>query len=59
VLALREHGWHTISQDEKSCVVYGMPKAAAEMNAAVEILPVKEIAARLVQLNDERKKQHR
>ena len=43
--ALRKAGWHTIAQDEKSSVVYGMPAAAAELNAAVEILPVEKIAA--------------
>jgi len=42
--ALRKAGWHTIAQDEKSSVVYGMPAAAAELDAAVEILPIKEIA---------------
>ncbi len=43
--ALRQAGWHTIAQDEKSSVVYGMPAAAAELNAAVEILPIDRIAA--------------
>lgn len=42
--ALRRAGWHTIAQDEKSSVVYGMPAAAAELNAAVEILPISRIA---------------
>ncbi len=42
--ALRKAGWHTIAQDEKSSVVYGMPAAAAELDAAVEILPLNEIA---------------
>ncbi|QTA87382.1 chemotaxis response regulator protein-glutamate methylesterase [Desulfonema magnum] len=42
--ALRGAGWHTIAQDEASSIVYGMPKAAKELDAAVEILPVKEIA---------------
>jgi chemotaxis response regulator CheB len=42
--ALRKAGWHTIAQDEKSSVVYGMPAAAAELDAAIEILPLKEIA---------------
>ncbi|NJL69747.1 MAG: hypothetical protein HC894_30050 [Microcoleus sp. SM1_3_4] len=37
--ALRSIGWHTIAQDRETCVVYGMPKAAAELNAAVQILP--------------------
>lgn len=40
---LREKGWHTIAQDEASSVVYGMPKAARELNAAIEILPVDRI----------------
>lgn len=43
--ALRKAGWHTIAQDEKSSVVYGMPAAAAELNAAMEILPLDRIAA--------------
>jgi chemotaxis response regulator CheB len=47
LLALREAGATTIAQDQESCVVYGMPKAAAEMGAAAEILPLGKIAARL------------
>lgn len=43
LLALKEKGWHTIAQDEKSSVVYGMPGAAAEKGAAVRILPLHEI----------------
>jgi len=50
LLAMRQHGWHTIAQDEKTCVVYGMPKAAAALNAAVEVLSPKSIAGRLAQL---------
>jgi two-component system response regulator WspF len=42
--ALRQAGWHTIAQDEQSSVVYGMPAAAADLDAVVEILPLKEIA---------------
>ena len=34
LLAMRRAGAHTIAQDERSCVVYGMPKAAAELGAA-------------------------
>jgi two-component system, chemotaxis family, response regulator WspF len=44
LLALRKAGWHTIAQDEKTSVVYGMPKAAAQIDAAKEILPVEKIA---------------
>lgn len=45
--ALRDSGCHTIAQDQKSCAVYGMPKAAVALNAATEVLPVTSIAARL------------
>jgi chemotaxis response regulator CheB len=48
LLALRERGFHTITQDEGSSAVFGMPKAAAELKAAVEVLALDKIAARLV-----------
>jgi chemotaxis response regulator CheB len=38
---------HTIAQDEKSSAVYGMPKAAAEIDAAVDVLPLDQIAPKL------------
>jgi two-component system response regulator WspF len=40
LLRLRSVGWHTIAQDEHTCVVYGMPKAAVERGAAAEVLPL-------------------
>lgn len=42
--SLRKAGWHTIVQDEKTSIVYGMPAAAAELGAAAEILPLDRIA---------------
>lgn len=42
---LRSSGWHTIAQEKSSCVIYGMPKAAVDLGAAVDILPVEAIAA--------------
>lgn len=50
MLSLRRAGYHTIAQDEATCVVYGMPQAAAQMNAAVEILPLPQIPAALNKL---------
>ena len=41
---MRLAGWHTIAQDRDSSIVYGMPKAAAKIDAAVEILPLDQIA---------------
>jgi hypothetical protein len=34
LLSLRQSGWHTVSQDEATSVVYGMPQAAAQLGAA-------------------------
>jgi two-component system response regulator WspF len=48
--AMRARGHHTIAQDEATSAVYGMPKAAAAINAAVDILPLDAIAARIVEV---------
>ena len=48
--AIRQAGGHTIAQDEKTSLIYGMPKAAKEMGAAEFILPLKEISAKIVKL---------
>ncbi|WP_298187660.1 chemotaxis response regulator protein-glutamate methylesterase [uncultured Pseudomonas sp.] len=52
LLNMRQGGFLTIAQDQASCAVYGMPKAAAQLDAAVEILPLAEIGRRLVTLFD-------
>ncbi len=44
---LRDLGAHTIAQDEQSCVVWGMPRVAVELDAVDEILPLAKIADRL------------
>jgi two-component system response regulator WspF len=49
LLAMRTAGALTIAQDAATCVVYGMPKAAAELNAAAEILPIAAIGPRIVE----------
>jgi two-component system, chemotaxis family, response regulator WspF len=48
--ALRLAGHHTIAQDKGTSAVYGMPKAAAELDAAKEILALDKIAARLTNI---------
>jgi two-component system response regulator WspF len=45
---LRNLGHHTIAQDRASSAVYGMPKAAVELNAAAEVLPLEQIAGALL-----------
>lgn len=44
---MRQRGFLTIAQDQQSCAVYGMPKAAAAIDAAKEIRPLDTIAPRL------------
>ncbi len=41
---LRRRRWHTIAQDQATCVVWGMPRAAAEIGAAELVLPLPHIA---------------
>ncbi len=47
---LRDGGQYTIAQDERTSVVYGMPKAAVTLDAAVAVLPIEGIAGRLMTL---------
>jgi two-component system, chemotaxis family, protein-glutamate methylesterase/glutaminase len=42
---MRDAGARTIGQDEKSCVVYGMPKEALKLGGVEQVLPLGEIAA--------------
>ncbi len=41
---LKSKGGYIIAQDEKSCIVYGMPRAVVEANIADEIVPLENIA---------------
>ncbi len=45
---LRDSGAMTIAQDRESSVVHGMPGAAIEIGAAVQVLPADRIASALV-----------
>jgi two-component system chemotaxis response regulator CheB len=44
---LKRHGCFVIAQDEASCVVYGMPKAAVDAGVADAVLPLESIASRI------------
>ncbi len=48
LLKLRNKGAHTIAQDQASCAVYGMPKAAVDLNAAAEVLSIELVAPALI-----------
>ncbi len=41
---MHDAGAETIAQDEKSCVVYGMPKEAVKLGAVDKILPLSSLA---------------
>lgn len=48
--AIRDAGGWTIAQDDRSALVYGMPRAALEAGACREVLPLERIAERLTGL---------
>jgi len=48
LLEMKQAGSWNIGQDKDSCVVYGMPRAAAEVGALDDVAPLPEIAARVV-----------
>ncbi len=43
LLEMRNAGAYTIGQDEASCVVYGMPKEAAEIGAVMKVASLEKI----------------
>jgi len=48
LLAMKENGAATIAQDERSSIVFGMPREAIARGAAAEILPLSEIGTAIV-----------
>lgn len=50
MLRLRTAGGYTLAQDEASCVVFGMPRQAIAAGAVREVLPLGQLARRLVEL---------
>jgi two-component system chemotaxis response regulator CheB len=44
---LRKLGGYNISQDQASCVVYGMPRSLVEAGGADEVLPLDQIGLRI------------
>lgn len=45
---LKDAGAFTIAQDQESCVVFGMPNEAIKLGGAHLVLPLEQIAARVV-----------
>lgn len=51
LLKIRQAGGTTIAQDESTSIVYGMPREAALLGAAQQILRIGDIAPRLAALD--------
>ncbi len=49
MLALRKSGAITIAQDEASSVVWGMPAAAIALGAAMQVVPLADVASALIE----------
>jgi two-component system, chemotaxis family, protein-glutamate methylesterase/glutaminase len=50
LLQLRRAGGRCLAQDEQTSVVFGMPQAARDLGATEQLLPLEEIASRIVEL---------
>jgi len=46
---MRDAGSYNLVQDEASCVVFGMPREAINAGAAHEVLPLQQIAGKLIE----------
>ncbi len=50
LLEMKKAGARTIAQDEKSCVVFGMPKEAIKLGAADKVVPLEDIPRTALEL---------
>lgn len=44
LLKMKEAGARTVAQDEKSCIIFGMPREAIKLGAAEKVVPLGNIA---------------
>ena len=47
---MKDHGAETIAEDEKTCVVYGMPREAVKLGAVNHIAPLDRITDKILSL---------
>jgi two-component system chemotaxis response regulator CheB len=45
---IKDVGGETIAQDEETCLVFGMPRAAIERHLVSEVLPLEKIAEAII-----------
>ncbi|MEW5762753.1 MAG: chemotaxis response regulator protein-glutamate methylesterase [Bacillota bacterium] len=48
--AIKRRGGRTVAEDESTCVVYGMPKAAVEAGAVDRVVPLPQIPGEIVRM---------
>lgn len=50
LLKMKEAGARTLAQDEKSCIIFGMPKEAIKLGGAEKVVPLDKIAKTTLQM---------
>lgn len=50
ILRIKQSKGRTLAQDEESCVVFGMPKAAIEAGAIDKVVPLSDMAGELINM---------
>ena len=50
LLEMKQAGAKTIAQDEKTCVVFGMPKEAIKMGAVDKVVPLDRVAQEIMRM---------
>ncbi|MCX5846833.1 MAG: chemotaxis response regulator protein-glutamate methylesterase [Deltaproteobacteria bacterium] len=50
LLEMKQAGAKTIAQDEKTCVVFGMPKEAIKLGAADKVVPLGQVAQEILRV---------
>jgi two-component system chemotaxis response regulator CheB len=49
MLEMRQAGAYNFAQDEATCVVYGMPREAVAVGAVDEVVPIQDMAQKVLQ----------
>jgi len=52
LLAIRKAGGRTVAESSETCVVYGMPRAAVNLGAAEDVLPLDRIPSRMAEIGN-------
>jgi len=56
MMSIRNSGGYTISQDEESCAIFGMPKAAIDIGAATKVCSISNISYEINHWNSKQKR---